>query len=63
MRTTLDLPEHLLEQAMELTHTTTKTGVIVLALEELIRKTKLAELKKYKGSIDLNIDLDVLRDR
>lgn len=63
MRTTLDLPEELLEEAMTVTRSKTKTGVIVLALEELIRKAKIAELKKYKGKIDLDIDLDKLRDR
>ena len=44
MRTTLDLPENLLIEAMRITHTETKTAVIVLALEELIRKAKIAEL-------------------
>jgi len=63
MRTTLDLPEKLLNEAMQLTHTSTKTGVIVLALRELIRKSKIADLKKYRGKIDLEIDLDELRDR
>lgn len=63
MRTTLDLPEELIHEAMRRLHVPTKTGVIVLALEELIRKSKLAELKKYKGAVDLEIDLDQLRDR
>ena len=63
MRTTLDLPETLLNEAMKITHTGTKTGVIVMALEELIRKAEISDLKKYKGKIDLNIDLDALRDR
>ena len=63
MRTTLDLPEELLDEAMKVTRTKTKTGVIVLALEELVRKTKISELKQYKGKIDLDIDLDELRDR
>ena len=63
MRTTLDLPENLLLEAMDITHTDTKTGVIIKALEELIRKNKISELKKFKGKIDLDIDLDVIRDR
>ncbi len=63
MRTTLDLPEKLLNEAMKITHTSTKTGVIVLALRELIRKSKITDLKKYRGKIDLDIDLDELRDR
>lgn len=63
MRTTLDLPENLLDEAMKITHTATKTGVIVKALEELVRKSKISNIKKYKGKIDLDIDLDGLRDR
>ena len=63
MRTTLDLPENLLAEAMEATHTATKTAVIVKALEELVRKSKISDLKKYKGKIDLDIDLNELRDR
>ncbi len=63
MRTTLDLPENLLHEAMKVTHTSTKTGVIVKALEELVRKSKISAIKKYKGKIDLDIDLDEIRDR
>jgi Arc/MetJ family transcription regulator len=63
MRTTLDLPENLLKEAMKVTHTDTKTAVIVKALEEIIRKSKISDIKKYKGKIDLDIDLNELRDR
>ena len=63
MRTTLDLPEKLLKEAMESTHIQTKTKVIITALEELIRKSKISGLKKFKGKIDLDIDLDVVRGR
>jgi hypothetical protein len=63
MRTTLDLPEDLLRDAMSVTDSKTKTSVIILALEGLVRKAKIAELKQFKGKIDLDIDLGVLRDR
>ena len=63
MRTTLDLPESLLNEAMNITHTKTKTALIINALENLVRKSKLAGLKAYKGKIDLNIDLNSLRNR
>ncbi len=63
MRTTLDLPESLIKEAMATTHIKTKTKVITRALEELIRKVKISEIKQFKGKIDLNIDLDKLRDR
>ena len=63
MRTTLDLPENLLKEAMKVTHIDTKTAVIVKALEELVRKSKIADIKKYKGKIVLDFDLDEIRDR
>ena len=63
MRTTLNLPENLLSDAMEITHIETKTKVIITALEELIRKNKIAGLKEFKGKIDLNIDINKLRNR
>jgi len=63
MRTTLDLPENLLLEAMKVTHTNTKTGVIVRALEELVRKSKISDIKKFRGKIDIDINLDEIRDR
>ncbi len=63
MRTTLDLPEDLLNEAMRATGTQTKTKVIITALEELIRKSKISELKTFKGKIDLDIDLNTIRGR
>ena len=63
MRTTLDLPQELLEEAMELTRIQTKTKVFITALEELVRKARIAEIKKYKGKVDMDIDLDTLRGR
>jgi hypothetical protein len=63
MRTTLDLPQDLIDEAMKATLIQTKTLLIITALEELVRKSKIAELKKWKGKVDLDIDLDVLRGR
>jgi hypothetical protein len=63
MRTTLDLPEDLIIEAMKVSHINTKTKVIVTALEELVRKSKISELKKFKGKVDLNIDMNAVRGR
>ena len=63
MRTTLDLPESLVSEAMKSTNIKTKTKVIITALEQLIRRSKISEIKKYKGKVDLNIDLDEIRGR
>jgi hypothetical protein len=63
MRTTLDLPAPLLEEALRVSRQKTKTAVIITALEDLIRRNRLRRLKKFKGKIDLGIDLNKLRDR
>jgi Arc/MetJ family transcription regulator len=63
MRTTLDLPEALIQEAMALTHIQTKTDLIKTALQNLIQKEKIKGIKKYFGKIDLEIDLDALRKR
>lgn len=64
MRTTLDLPEELLDEAMKVTHINTKTQVIITALEDLIRKNRISGLKEFKGKVaDLEIDIDEIRDR
>ena len=63
MRTTLDLPEELLIEAMASSNIKTKTKVIITALEQLIRRSKISEIKSYKGKIDIEVDLDMLRGR
>jgi len=63
MRTTLDLPEPLVDEALKLSHQKTKTAVIITALEDFVRKSKLEGLKMFKGKVDLNINLSALRDR
>ena len=63
MRTTLDLPEELLNEAMKATQINTKTKVIITALEDLVRKSKISEIKTFKGKIDLSIDLNEIRGR
>ena len=63
MRTTLDLPEELIVEAMELSKSNSKTSTIVKALETLIRFKKMELLADCYGKADLDIDLDVLRKR
>lgn len=63
MRTTIDIPEDLMREAMKVTNSSTKTELIKIALKNIIQKNKIKSLKKYKGKIDLNIDLDIVRSR
>jgi Uncharacterized protein conserved in bacteria (DUF2191). len=63
MRTTLDLPTELIDEAMKATHINTKTRVIITALEDLIRKSKISGLKEFKDKVELGIDMDAIRGR
>ena len=63
MRTTLDLPEELVSQAMDITKKKTKTELIKYALENIISQEKRNNIIKYHGKIKLDIDLETLRNR
>jgi hypothetical protein len=63
MRTTLDLPETLIDEAMALTQIQTKTDLIKTALINLIQKEKIKDIKNYYGKVNLNIDLNAMRKR
>jgi hypothetical protein len=63
MRTTLELPDALVNEALALTKISTKTGLIKYALENVIQREKVRELADYFGKITLDIDLDKLRKR
>lgn len=63
MRTTLDLPDVLIQNAMKVSHQKTKTAVIITALQDLVRKSRLQELRQFKGQVNLDMNLNVLRKR
>ena len=63
MRTTLDLPEDLLLEALRVSPHHTKTAVIIAALEDMVRKQRLKTIKRYKGRVDLDVNMDVQRKR
>ena len=63
MRTTLDLPEPLIEEARRLLGFKSKTDTVVVSLQELVRKKRIEELKSMLGKIKLDIDLPRARRR
>ncbi|RZF58249.1 type II toxin-antitoxin system VapB family antitoxin [Sphingobacterium corticibacterium] len=63
MRTILDIPNNLLEEAMALTNAKTKNQLIKEVLESYIARIKRQRLIALKGTLDLDIDLDTLRGR
>ncbi len=63
MRTTLDLNDVLIDEAMKITGEKTKTSIIHRALTDLIRREKTLKLLEYAGKVDISIDLDISRGR
>jgi Arc/MetJ family transcription regulator len=63
MRTTLELPDALVNEAMSITNIPTKTALIKYALENVIQREKIKGLANYFGKINLDLDLDKLRKR
>ena len=61
MRTTLDIPEDILAEAMRLSGARSKTSTVILSLQELINRKKIEKLRALRGKLDLDIDLDALR--
>ena len=48
---------------MKLSHQKTKTAVIITALEDFVRKSRIQGLKRFRGKVRLDIDLNTLRHR
>ena len=64
MKTTFDLPDRLMADAMKTGCGTTKTATIIYALEQLVRTAKLAKLRALRGSMPgFDLNLDTLRGR
>lgn len=63
MRTTLDLPIELVEDARRALGFKSKTDTVVVALKELLRRHKIDDLKNLLGRVELDVDLDRSRRR
>ena len=63
MRTTLDIPEALIEEARHLLGFKSKTDTVVLSLQELIRRRRIEQLKSLMGAVELEIDIPSSRRR
>ena len=63
MRTTLDLPETLVDEARTALGFTSKTDTVILALRELIRHRRIDELKALMGHVHLDVDVPRSRRR
>jgi Arc/MetJ family transcription regulator len=62
MKTTVDIPENVMKDALRLTRAKTKRDAVVGAMQEYIRREKLAKLVKHLGKSDTFMTQEELMD-
>lgn len=65
MKTTIDIPDSIMEDSMKITRKPTKKEAVVTAMTEFVRRKKLELLADQLGSFDgifSNEELNKLRD-
>jgi len=60
-RTTITLPQEMVNELVEATGVGSKTRAVTLAVKEEIRKRKLANIKDMAGKLTFNIEAEELR--
>ena len=63
MRTTLDLPDGLVEEAREAIGFKSKTDTVVFALKEVVRRKRKDELKDFITKVKFDFDPTELRKK
>jgi hypothetical protein len=63
MRTTLIIPDDLINDLVEETGEKSKTLLVRRSLKEMLERVRRENLKRLRGKIDLDIDLETLRTK
>ena len=63
MKTSMNLPDQLIHEAMRVCHSRVMSRTVVLALEELIRKKKAERLLELAGKLRFADDREMERIR
>ena len=63
MRTTLHLPDGLVEEARTAVGFKSKTDTVVFALREVVRRSRVEELKSMFGKVKIELDIPKSRRR
>ncbi len=63
MRTSLDIPQSLLEEAKKTIGAKTKTQAIIFALNEMIQRRRSRKILELKGSMKSPFDYKSLRHK
>ena len=66
MKTTMNIPKDLLQEAISLSGAASQTMAVILGLQELIKKKRLEKLASMQGSGAIRLsgkEMNVLRSR
>ncbi len=63
MRTTLIIPDDLMNDLMEETGEKSKTLLVCRSLEDMLQRVRRENLKRLRGKLDLDIDIEALRSK
>jgi hypothetical protein len=63
MRTTLDLPQGLVEAARDAIGFKSKTDTVVFALREIVRRKRVDELKDFITKMEFEFDPAEIREK
>jgi Arc/MetJ family transcription regulator len=63
MRTTLDLPEELVEQARHAVGFKSKTDTVIFALREVVRRRRIDDLKALMTNVRFEFDPTEIRQQ
>ena len=63
MRTTLDIPEGMVEEARAAIGFKSKTDTVVFALKEVVRRSQVQDLKKLITRLDYEFDPTLIRKK
>lgn len=61
MRTSIEIDDGLVAEAMKLTGATTKREVVELALRALVQRNRQADIRRYRGKLRWQGDLEQMR--
>ncbi|OGW18494.1 MAG: transcriptional regulator of the Arc/MetJ class [Nitrospinae bacterium RIFCSPLOWO2_12_FULL_45_22] len=61
LRTNIEIDEKLIDEAMKLTHMSTKKELVNYALKELVRKIKRKKVLELEGKVEWTGDLAEMR--
>ena len=63
MRTTVEIPDDLMAEALRASHAKTKAQVVMLGLRALINRYKLQQLRELRGHVNLTTKWHDARNR